>query len=66
MVHENYDFTRNPIVKDHAFFLESKCIRCGFIVSAPFIEQLIEEEKRHGTECASVPRQILSIDVRGL
>ena len=55
MMYEHYDFTRNPIVDDHAFFLESKCIRCGFRLSAASIEQLIEAEKRHRTECASPP-----------
>lgn len=48
MVFEHYDFTRNPIVEDQEFFLESRCIRCGSKVLAPSMEELLEEEK--GTE----------------
>ncbi len=58
MVYEHYDFTRNPIIEDHAFFLESKCIRCGFTVLASSIEQLREAEKTHRSECPMTPRQI--------
>lgn len=51
MVYEEYDFTRNPIVEAHAFFLESKCIRCGFTVMAPSLDELLEEENRHRALC---------------
>ena len=51
MVYEQYDFTRNPIVEDHEFSLESKCIRCGSSVLARSREELLEEEKRHRAEC---------------
>ena len=51
MVYEQYDFTRNPIVEDQVFFLESKCIRCGSSVLAGSLEELLHEEKRHRTEC---------------
>ena len=51
MVYEQYDFTRNPIVEDQVFFLESKCIRCGSSVLARSLEELLEEEKRHRTKC---------------
>jgi hypothetical protein len=46
MIYEHYDFTRNPIVEDHVFFLESKCIRCGFTVLAPSVEELVEAGKK--------------------
>jgi ribosomal protein S27AE len=51
MVFEQYDFTRNPVVEDQVFFLESKCIRCGSSVLARSREELLEEEKRHRAEC---------------
>jgi hypothetical protein len=51
MVYEQYDFTRNPIVEDQEFSLESKCIRCGSSVVARSREELLEEEKRHRVQC---------------
>jgi len=51
MVYEHYDFTRNPIVEDQEFSLESKCIRCDFSVLARSLEELLEEEKRHRPVC---------------
>jgi hypothetical protein len=51
MVYEGYDFTRNPIVEAQAFFLESKCIRCGFTVLATSLDELLEEEDRHRAQC---------------
>ena len=54
MVYEQYDFTRNPIVEEEVFFLESKCIRCGSSVLAPSVEELLEEEKRHRAECTVI------------
>lgn len=51
MVNEQHDFTRNPIVENQEFFLESKCIRCGFEVLAPSIDQLLKEESRHRAQC---------------
>jgi hypothetical protein len=51
MEYEEYDFTRNPIVEAHAFFLESKCILCGFTVLAPSLDELLEEENRHRVLC---------------
>jgi hypothetical protein len=58
MVYEQYDFTRNPIVEDHEFSLESKCIRCGSSVLARSLEELLEEEKRHRAEC--IPKRSAS------
>jgi hypothetical protein len=51
MVFEEYDFTRNPIVEDQEFFLESRCIRCGSSVMARSLEELLQEEKRHRGLC---------------
>jgi hypothetical protein len=51
MVYEQYDFTRNPIVENQVFFLESKCIRCGSMVLAPSLEELLAEEQRHRERC---------------
>jgi hypothetical protein len=51
MVYEQYDFTRNPIVEDQEFSLESKCIRCGSSVVASSLEELLQEEKRHRVQC---------------
>ena len=52
MVYEHYDFTRNPIVEDQVFFLESKCISCGSSVLASSLGELLEEEKRHREQCS--------------
>lgn len=51
MVYEQYDFTRNPIVEAQAFFLESKCIQCGFTILAPALDELLEEEEHHRALC---------------
>ena len=51
MVYEQYDFTRNPIVEDQEFSLESKCIRCGSSVVARSLEELLQEETRHRVQC---------------
>jgi hypothetical protein len=53
MEFEEYDFTRNPIVENQTFFLESKCIYCGLAVVAGSLEELLEEEKRHRVQCTS-------------
>jgi hypothetical protein len=51
MEFEEYDFIRNPIVEDQVFYLESKCVHCGFAVVASSVEQLLEEEERHRAYC---------------
>jgi len=53
MVFEGYDFTRNPIVDNQTFLLESKCVHCGVAVVADSLEELLEEEKRHRVRCTS-------------
>jgi hypothetical protein len=53
MEFEEYDFTRNPIVENQTFFLESKCVYCGLAVVAGSLEELLEKEKRHRVQCMS-------------
>jgi hypothetical protein len=53
MVFEGYDFTRNPIVENQTFVLESKCVHCGLAVVARSLEELLEEEKLHRVQCPS-------------
>jgi hypothetical protein len=48
---EEYDFTRNPVVQNQVFFLESKCVKCGFSVLARSIKELVEHEELHRTQC---------------
>jgi hypothetical protein len=52
MVFDAYDFTRNPVVRDESFFLESKCVACDFSILAPSIEKLVEAEALHRTQCS--------------
>jgi hypothetical protein len=51
MVYEQYDFARNPIVRNQVFFLQSKCSRCDYSVLAGSLEELLQEEKRHRALC---------------
>jgi hypothetical protein len=53
MVFEEYDFTRNPIVENHTFLLESKCVQCGAAVLAHSLAELLQKEDRHRTQCTS-------------
>jgi hypothetical protein len=53
MVFEGYDFTRNPVVENQTFLLESKCVHCGIAVVAQSLEELLEKEKRHRAQCTS-------------
>jgi hypothetical protein len=46
------DFIRNPVVQNQVFFLESKCALCGFSIATRSMEELIEHEKLHRTQCA--------------
>jgi hypothetical protein len=47
------DFIRNPVVQNQVFFLESKCAFCSFSILTRSIEELIEHEKLHRTQCGS-------------
>jgi hypothetical protein len=51
MEFKEYDFTRNPVVQNEAFFLESKCAFCGFLILARSIDELVEQEAAHQTQC---------------
>jgi hypothetical protein len=48
---KDHDFIRNPIVQNQVFFLESKCAFCGLSILTPSIEELVELEKLHRTQC---------------
>ena len=52
MEFEEYDFSRNPVVQNEVFFLQSKCGACGFSVLVRSLEELIEHEKLHRTQCS--------------
>ena len=51
MEFKEYDFTRNPVVQNEVFFLQSKCGACGFSVLVRSLEELIEHENLHRTQC---------------
>jgi hypothetical protein len=44
MEFEEYDFIRNPVLKNGVFFLESKCASCGFSILARSVEELSSEK----------------------
>jgi hypothetical protein len=48
---KEYDFTRNPVVQNEDFFLESKCASCGFLILARSIDELVEQEAAYRTQC---------------
>ena len=49
MEFKEYDFTRNPVVQNEVFFVQSKCTACGSTILVRSIEELIEHEKLQGT-----------------
>jgi hypothetical protein len=51
MEFKEYDFVRNPVVQDQAFFLESKCAVCGSSILARSIGELVDLEELHRTQC---------------
>jgi hypothetical protein len=51
MEFREYDFTRNPVVQNEPFFLESKCALCGFSIVASSIDELVEKEDSHRRQC---------------
>ena len=53
MEFKEYDFTRNPVVQSEVFFLQSKCTACGFSILVRSVEELVEHEKLHRTQCSS-------------
>lgn len=52
MEFNEYDFTRNPVVQNEVFFLQSKCGACGFSVLVRSLEELTEHENLHRTQCS--------------
>jgi hypothetical protein len=52
MEFKEYDFTRNPVVQCEVFFLQSKCTACGFSILVRSVEELVEHEKLHRTQCS--------------
>ena len=58
MEFEEFDFIRNPMVQNEMFFLESRCVSCSLSILAPSIEELVELEELHRTQCSSIePRR---------
>jgi hypothetical protein len=50
---EEYDFMRSPVVENETFFLQSKCVSCGFSILARTIEEVLKKEEFHRSECVS-------------
>ena len=65
MEFEDYDFMRNPVVQNQVFFLESKC-SCGFSILARSIEELVESEELHRTQCRPVEPQHRGVSRRAI
>ena len=51
---EESDFIRNPVVQNEVFFLESKCAACNLSILAQSIEELVELEELHRTQCKPI------------
>jgi hypothetical protein len=51
---EESDFIRNPVVQNELFFLESKCVSCSLSILAPTIEEVVELEESHRTQCRPI------------
>ena len=47
-----FEFTRNPVVQNEVFFLQSKCTARGSSILVRSVEELIEHEKLHRTQCS--------------
>jgi hypothetical protein len=52
MEFKDYDFIRNPVVQNEVFFLQSKCTACGFSIMVRSVEELVEHEQLHRTQCS--------------
>ena len=52
MEFREFDFTRNHVVQNEVFFLQSKCTACGSSILVRLVEELIEHEKLHRTRCS--------------
>jgi hypothetical protein len=51
MEFNEYDFTQNPVVQNDVVFLQSKCTACGFSILVRSVEELVEHEAAHRTQC---------------
>jgi hypothetical protein len=51
-------FTRSPIVENHVIVVESKCSHCGFIILVTSLDDLLNEEEQHRTECSFHMRSV--------
>jgi hypothetical protein len=51
MEFKEHDFTRNPVVQNEHFFLESKCASCAFSILARSVDELVEQEAGHRRQC---------------
>ena len=51
MESKEFDFTRNPVVQNEVFFLESKCASCGFSILSRSVDELVEQEAAHRPQC---------------
>jgi hypothetical protein len=54
MEFEEPDFIRNPVGQNEMFFLESKCVSCSLSILAQSIEELVELEELHRTQCRPI------------
>jgi len=54
MEFEKSDFIRNPVLQNEIFFLESKCVSCSLSILAPSIEEVVELEELHRTQCRAI------------
>jgi hypothetical protein len=54
MEFEESDFILNPVVQNEIFFLESKCVSCSLSILEPSIEEVVELEDLHRTQCRAI------------
>ena len=54
MEFEESALIRNPVVQNEIFFLESKCVSCSLSILAKSIEELVELEELHRTQCNAI------------
>jgi hypothetical protein len=54
MAFEESDCIRNPVVQNEIFFLESTCVSCSLPILAQSIEELVELEELHRTQCRPI------------
>ena len=62
---EESDFVRNPVVQNEIFFLESKCVSRSFSILAQSIEELVELEELHRTQCRPIETRCMKGCMKG-